>query len=158
MAHKAHKARSFLLTLLAVGIGGFLIWSFARQLFTRAVQGEAKLMMSYVHTLERVYRLEKKDYLYWDEYYGANQKGVDSCLQPESAAELGFLLPGCHREKAAIPRYAYRVVKTEGDRYAIEAKSGSDKLGRSVVCFSPRADEIWQSSQNMDYVLTKSCF
>lgn len=151
------KLRSFLLLFLVPLGTAFLVWVLSRQMFSRAVQGEAKLMMSYVHTLERVYRLETKNYLYWEEYYGSGQAGADNCAQPEGAAELGFLLPGCHREKSAIPRYAYKVVKNSGDRYLIEAKSGSDKSGRSVVCFSSDQSEIWVSSKSMDYILAKPC-
>lgn len=151
------KARSFILVLVVATLGFLLVLVASRQLFTRAVQGEAKLMMSYVHTLERVYRLENHDYVYWDSFYGANQNGVDSCPQPEGAAEIGLLIAACHREGVIPSRYAYRVVKLEPNRYRIEAKSGSDSLGRSVVCFESDQSELWTSSQNMEYALTKSC-
>lgn len=151
------RARTFFLLLGVATVGTLLILVASRQLYTRGVQGEAKLMMSYIHTLERVYKLENSEYVYWDAFYGANAKGVDSCPQPEGAAEVGLLIAGCHRELVAPPRYAYRVLKVEPDRYRIEARSGSDQAGRSVVCFQPEGDELWESSQNMEYLLKKSC-
>ncbi|RZA25370.1 MAG: hypothetical protein EOP10_07035, partial [Proteobacteria bacterium] len=75
----SHKARSLLISLGLVSLGALLVFVLCRQLFIRGVHGEAKLMIGYLHTLERVYRLENKRYEYWDEYYGSNQLGVDSC-------------------------------------------------------------------------------
>ena len=154
-----HKARIMLLFIVLSLIGGSLMYAAYHQLYLRGLEAEAKLMMSYVHTLERVYKLEYRQFMFWDELYGAAQNGEDRCYQPEGAAEVGFFVPGCHREGALVPRYAYRVVKESvGDRYRIEAVSGSDKAGRSFVCFKADQHELWQSSQNLEFTQIVSCW
>ncbi len=152
-----HKLRMLAILMGLVGVFALLVLVASRQLFTRSVRGEAKLMMGYIHTLERVYKLENKRYMLWDKYYGAVLKGEDQCEQPEDAAEVGFLIAGCHREKSLPPRYAYRVLKDAKDHYRVEAKSGSDRQGRSYVCFSEDGNELWESRQNLEYSLVESC-
>ncbi len=152
-----YKVRNAFIVITLFVLGAGLILIFSRQLFSRSVRGEAQLLIGYIHTLERVYRIETKEYAGWDQFYGSNLEGSDHCRQPESAAELGFLVAGCHKEKSNAPRYAYRVMKIGDDRYKVEAKSGSDSQKRSFVCFSPGGEEIWESTQNREINLVKSC-
>ncbi|MBC7532799.1 MAG: hypothetical protein H7318_14600 [Oligoflexus sp.] len=140
-------------------VGIMLMYVAYHQLYQRGLQAEAKLMISYVHTLERVYKLENKTFVFWDEPYGASLQGQDNCAQPDAAAEVGFIIAGCHRDKAPLPRYAYRIVKEPvGDHYMVEASSGSDSHGRSFVCFQPDQQDVWQSSQNLEFNQIESCW
>ncbi len=152
-----HKLRMLTILMGLTGVFALLVFVASRQLYTRSVRGEAKLMMGYIHTLERVYKLENKRYMHWENFYGSILQGADQCEQPEEAAEVGFFIPGCHREKSMPPRYAYRVIQEPNDRYRIEAKSGSDKAGRSFVCFVETGTELWESRQNLEYSLIESC-
>ncbi len=150
--------------LLCLGLGFFLVtlllfYAAFHQLYLRGMQAEAKLMTSYLHTLERVYKIENKRFVYWSEPYGAMQLGVDNCRQPAAAAEVGFTVPGCHREQAPLPRYSFRVLRdATGDRLQVEARSGSDALGRSFVCFDAKGHDLWQSSQNLEFAPIESCW
>lgn len=154
-----HKARILMLISSTGLVGISLMYVAYHQLYLKGLQAEAKLMISYVHTLERVYKLENKHFVFWDEPYGASLHGSDNCVQPEAAAEVGFLIAGCHRDKSPLPRYAYRVLEESvDDRYRVEASSGSDKNGRSFVCFKPDQQDVWQSSQNLEFSQVVSCW
>lgn len=136
-----------------------LIYAFFHQISQSAFQAEAKLMISYLHTLERVYRQENGGYAFFS-WYGAPQTGADHCPQPEGAAALGFFIHGCHQERSMPPRYTYRILDVEAPAeikplppagelpYRIEARSGSDAQQRSLVCFTPEEVELWVSSSN----------
>ncbi|MBC7660599.1 MAG: hypothetical protein H7249_12960 [Chitinophagaceae bacterium] len=154
-----HRTRIALLLISVASVCACLGYTAYHQFYQRGVEAEAKLMMSYAHTLERVYKLENRHFIYWDALYGATENGNDNCLQPEAAAEVGFIVPGCHRASALIPRFAYRIVsESQGERYRIEAVSGSDKAGKSYVCFNSSGHELWQSSQNMEFTQVVSCW
>ncbi len=154
-----HKAR---IALILAGLGTVTLFFLSiayHQLYQRGLEAEAKLMISYAHTLEKVYHLENKSYAYWSSPYGATLEGVDHCEQPDEAAAIGFSVAGCHREGAPIPRYAFHIQKLEGsDQYLIEATGGSDGQGRSLVCFQSRGREVWQSSQNLEFKQIISCW
>lgn len=117
-------------------------------------------MLSYLQTLQRVYRSEHGQYVDFNTYYGAPIQGHDNCEQPMGAAQLGFLLHGCHEIKAPAPRYAYRslILDKPAPAYQLEARSGSDQAGRSLICFNPDGHELWQISQNQQIMPTKSCW
>ncbi len=136
-----------------------LIYVFFHQMSQRAFQAEAKLMISYLHTLEKVYRQEHGAYAAFS-WYGAPQKGEDHCAQPEGAALLGFFIHGCHQERSMPPRYSYRSLDrpSESLPYRLEAKSGSDALKRSLVCFTPDQEEIWVSSSIREIEPVVSCW
>jgi hypothetical protein len=154
-----HKVRLITMLTGCIAAGVLLVYVAFHQLYQNGLQAEAKLMISYVHTLERVYKLDKKNFVFWTEPYGAMLNGRDNCAQPEAAADIGFYISGCHREGAAIPRYAYRILKeSASDRYRIEASSGSDKEGRSFVCFDSDKQNVWQSSQNLEFSQVESCW
>jgi len=154
-----HKARILLLLSSVVSVSVFLFYIAFHNVYLRGMQAEAKLMISHLHTLQRIYKFENKRYQYWLEPYGAGREGADHCEQPEAAAEVGFTIPGCHRERAPLPRYGFRVVKDAmDDRYRIEAISGSDSRGQSFICFDGEGQDVWQSSHNLEFTQTESCW
>ena len=147
----------FLFSVLG-GMVGLLGYVAYHQFYQRGLQAEAKLMMSYVHTLQRVYRLENGRYVAFGPY-GAAHLGQDLCAQPEAAAELGFLLPGCHKKGALPPRYTYTSNLLEGEKqYLLRAESGSDVRGRSFVCFGEDGSEVWESSKNLSFLSVSTCW
>lgn len=149
------------LLLLTLGFGSIvslLGYVAYHQFSLRGMQAEAKLMMSYMHTLQRVYRLEHGSIVGF-ENYGAPLMGRDNCAQPLDAARLGFFLPGCHRKGSMPPRYAYRSMLGErGERYILQAESGSDTQKRSLVCFDAGGTELWESRQSFEFNPLKSCW
>lgn len=160
------KLRRFGLVAFAACVTAPLIYVFYHQLSQSALQAEAKLMVSYLHTLEKVYRQERGSYAYFPAY-GAPQKGQDFCVQPEGAAALGFFVHGCHQAEAMPPRYTYRIIEPEAPEarvpqaelsYQIEARAGSDALGRSLVCFAPQQEELWVSSPRRKIESVLSCW
>lgn len=152
------RMKLFLLCFCFGSIVSFLGYVAYHQLYLRGMQGEAKLMMSYLHTLQRVYRLEHGSFVSFDNY-GAPLRGRDNCAQPLEAARLGFLLPGCHRKGTEPPRYAYRSFFSEkGERYILQAESGSDAQKRSLVCFDKDGLDLWESRQGLDFSPLKSCW
>ncbi len=131
-----------------------------RQLSIRGMQAEARLLLSYMQTLQNVYHIEHGQFARFDQYYGAPILGKDQCQQPEGAARLGFLIHGCHDLKSPAPRYAYRslpLMKPQPD-YRLEAEGGTDSEGRSLICFTPEDRELWVAEQNKDIVAIQSCW
>jgi hypothetical protein len=128
-------------------------------MYKRGLQAEVYIGSSYLHTLQAAYAAEKGRFIGFP-HYGAPQKGVDFCAQPEGAVELGFLISGCHDLRASPPRYTFRVEELESIKpsYRMEAGSGSDSQSRSLVCFDALAEEIWVGSQKKDISLMKSCW
>ena len=123
-------------------------------------QAEAKLMMSYIHTLQTAYSSENGEYIYFDSNYGASIAGADNCVQPPPAEQLGFIIRWCHEEKASPVRYAYKVLKYEVGKktsYLVRAESGSDSQGRSIVCIHPRDSDKWISSPGKPPTNEKTC-
>ncbi len=137
-----------------------LFYAFYHQLYQKGLQAEARLMLSYLHTLQRVYRKEEGGYAAFD-WYGAPLAGADHCMQPIGAAQLGFLIHGCHEAEALPPRYAFRTIVASGGKeapYSLEALSGSDERGRSLVCFQELDHERWESRENQAIEPVKSCW
>lgn len=146
--------------LVLTGLTLPLFYAFFHQLYQRGVQAEARLMLSYLHTLQRVYRREEGAFAAF-EWYGAPVNGQDFCAQPLEAAQLGFMIHGCHEEEAFPPRYAYRsLIRSQGQElsYELEAVSGSDAAGRSLVCFEAQEQERWVSQKNEDLEPLTSCW
>ncbi len=150
----------YAILLIFVCLPGLLLAYFAyHQIYKKGLQAEVHLVTSYIHTLQSAYASEKGSYSTFSNY-GAPQQGQDNCMQPEGAAELGFLIPGCHELRATAPRYTFRAAEAESSRsrYRVEALSGSDALGRSFVCFGDTGQEIWESLQNKEIKPIKSCW
>jgi hypothetical protein len=131
-----------------------------RQLSMRGMQAEARLLLSYMQTLQNVYHIEQGQYARFDKFYGAPIQGKDQCEQPEAAARLGFLIHGCHDLESPAPRYAYRSLPLTrpATNYRLEAEGGTDAQGRSLICFSPDDRELWTLEQNKDIVAIQSCW
>jgi hypothetical protein len=126
----------------------------------RGMQAEARLLLSYMQTLQNVYHIEQGQYARFDRPYGAPLQGEDHCEQPEGAVQLGFILHGCHDLKSPAPRYAYRSLLQTKPRpeYRLEAEGGTDAAGRSLVCFAPKDRELWVAEQNKDLIAIQSCW
>ncbi len=152
----ALRIRMIGLVVLLLSISGPLAYGFYHQLYLNGVQAEARLMFSYLHTLQKVYKLERGNFATFT-HYGAPLLGQDHCEQPLGAAQLGFLLHGCHDETAAPPRYVYQSREIDSG-YILEAQSGSDGLGRSLVCFNPSSAEQLVSLPNSDVQTNESCW
>ena len=147
---------AFLVVLLTLSI----VYPLYNNMSLNGAQAEAKLMMSYIHTLQKAYFSENGDYVYFDSDYGASLTGADNCVQPSQAGKLGFIIRWCHEEKASPIRYAYRVIKQEIQEkpsYTIKAVSGSDSKGRSVVCVHPQDSDVWVSSPGKPHENIRSC-
>jgi hypothetical protein len=131
-----------------------------RQLSIRGMQAEARLLLSYMQTLQNVYHIEQGQYARFDQFYGASLQGKDQCEQPEGAARLGFLIHGCHDLESPAPRYAYRSLPLTKPvmGYRLEAEGGTDAQGRSLICFAPDDRELWVLEQNKDIVAIQSCW
>lgn len=131
-----------------------------RQLSIRGMQAEARLLLTYMQTLQNVYHIEQGQYARFDQFYGAPIQGKDQCEQPEGAARLGFLIHGCHDLKSPAPRYAYRSLPLTKPAltYRLEAEGGTDAQGRSLICFTPVDRELWVLEQNKDIVAIESCW
>ncbi len=140
-------------------LGGLVYVSY-RQLSMRGMQAEARLMLSYMQTLQNVYHIEQSQFAKFETYYGAPTQGNDNCEQPLGAAQLGFLLHGCHDIKSPAPRYAYRSLPKgeSGVSFSLQAIAGSDAQGRSLVCFAAEDREFWVLEQNQDIVAIESCW
>ncbi len=157
---RSHTLQRWIGLSCVCGTLGGLSYVSYRQLSQRGMQAEARLMLSYMQTLQSVYHIEHGQFAKFDQAYGASIQGKDNCEQPVGAAELGFLIHGCHDLKAPAPRYAYRSMLLGGtvQSYRLEAEAGSDERGRSFVCFSPRDRESWTLEQNQEIVSVESCW
>lgn len=147
------------LSFFAASLCGLGYVSF-HQLSLRGMQAEARLLLSYMQTLQNVYHIEQGQYARFDQPYGAPLRGEDHCEQPLGAAQLGFIIHGCHDIRAAAPRYAYRSLPlgTDKNSYRLEAEAGSDAAQRSLVCFTAEEREFWVAEQNKDIIAVQSCW
>lgn len=139
---------------------GVLGYAGFRQLAMRGMQAEARLLLGYMQTLQNAYHIEQGQYAQFLQLYGAPVGGQDHCEQPLGAAQLGFIIHGCHDIKSPAPRYAYRSLQVAQPKpsYRLEAESGSDAAGRSLVCFNPEDREFWVAEQNKDVGAAESCW
>jgi len=154
------NVQGWLILLFTSSTLGGLVYVGYRQLSMRGMQAEARLMLSYMQTLQNVYHIEQGQFAKFEAYYGASIQGKDNCEQPSEAAQLGFLLHGCHDIKSPAPRYAYRSFpKGElGVSFSLQAIAGSDAEGRSLVCFAADDREYWVLEQNQEIVAVESCW
>lgn len=157
MSWLSRNLQVFGLSSLLVAITAPLVYGFYHQLYRKGLQAEARLIFSYVHTLQKVYKMEQGAYANFPAY-GAPEKGLDQCAQPLGAAQLGFLLYGCHDSDSTPPRYAYQSLEASGNSYQLEALGGSDAEGRSLVCFIPSSREELVSTQNSEIKVRVSCW
>ncbi|SMF34505.1 hypothetical protein [Pseudobacteriovorax antillogorgiicola] len=151
-----HTIRYLIIFSLLAVLGGFLGRAMYVTVTVRGLRAEARLMLSYLHTLQKAQRMESDRYMSFDQFYGAPLKGQDNCQQPEGAARLGFLLKWCHSESASPLRYAYRVRETT-DGFIGEAHAGSASDGGSFVCFGFHEEDIWQIDKKRSLSHINSC-
>lgn len=152
--------KAWVIASFVLGVGT-LIYPTYRHFYINGLRAEARIMLTYLHTLEKVYRSESGHYAYFPEYYGANVDGHSFCQQPEGAKTLGFYLRWCHEKEAGREPvlYAYQVLPGVGDQdgYRAAAVSGSDSSGASFVCFGEREVDVWYMDQNRSITHEKSC-
>lgn len=136
--------------LILVGAAVFffaLSIPFYQNLKMKSIRAEAKVMLSYLATLENVYKVEKGSYAYFPAFYGAQMSGEENCSQPEGAKELGFILRKCKKDPRRDGlRYAYRVLREsveDTESFRAEAVSGSDLDGQNFVCAGSKQD-VWK--------------
>ena len=123
---------------------------------TSGLQAEARLMLTYLHTLQRAQSAESGKFIKFEEYYGAPILGKDNCVQPEGAAQLGFTISWCHSDKPSPVNYAYRLLSDSED-FRIQGKSGSDKNSASFVCFGYHENDIWEVRKSRQVERVSSC-
>jgi hypothetical protein len=152
--------RILVLTIILLG-GASLIYGSYYSLRINGLRGEMRLMLSYLHTLEHAAKLEKGEYLFFEQFYGARIDGQDHCQQPPGAARLGFFIRWCHEPQGSVMRYAYRVLPVKRDDQTLGFKaiahSGSDRAGRSFICFFEGQQDIWQMSENRQLTSVRAC-
>ena len=156
---KKYLSWSYFAALVAsLGIAIGLMAAF-RSFVQTGLRAEARLMTSYIATLERAYELENGKYIPFD-LYGAAQDGQTYCNQPEGAARLGFLIRWCAGQKdTEPPRYTYKVETEEKgeNRIRIFAYSGSDKKSQSFVCYGDTESDTWLMGVENQHTHLKDC-
>lgn len=106
------------------------------KMYIESLRTEAKIIIAYILSLEKAYYSEHNKYVYFSEPYGAPIMGSDNCIKPEGAKKLGFTLNWCDKGIDAV-YYAYKVLPSgpKKNELIIVAESGSNKGGKSFVCF-----------------------
>lgn len=133
---------------------------FYQNLHIKSLQAEAKVMLSYMSTLQAAYYTDSGRYLYFTDFYGAQIKGKENCERPEGAKDLGFLLRNCSKDpRAGGLRYAYKVeiVDDRADTYKATALSGSDLSGESFVCGDVDVFDTWSVDPSKEQVHEAFC-
>lgn len=150
--------RNLLALLATVAVLAAITYPIFRHMAVKGLQAEAHLMLSYIHSLESAYYIDRNQYVFFEEYYGSPIKGSENCVQPVGAEQLGFFVRWCHKEKTTPVRYAYRVVPSSSlNQFRAEAYSGSDADDRSFVCFGDDEDDAWQMDEKRQLKRTKEC-
>jgi len=137
--------------MLAIGVAILSISLFAlifgKHMQLNSKRSEARIMLAYLHTLQRGFFLEEGRYKYFSDFYGAPLGGQSQCSRPPGARELGFMLRACERGLTKNElRYAYAVYPKESDEgkaYLAVAISGSDSDGTSKVCARSTQVDKW---------------
>jgi hypothetical protein len=146
---------------ISVGLAGFvlLLVPLYRHLTVTGLEAEAKIMMSYLYSLEMAYHADTGHYTYFDKWYGAPIGGTNHCNQPNGARDLGFSIRWCRGEgKSETIRFSYRVVPhpNEPNGFLIEALSGSDERQMSFVCLT-KGESHWSFDQRKTLKQAKGC-
>ncbi len=158
------KLRGYWMIAGLLLVSGPLFYVLYHHLYQRGQQAEARLILTYLHTLQKVYKQESGSFAYFPSY-GAPQRGQDFCEQPFGAAQLGFAIHACHQAGALPPRYTYQSLEIKeesrgriGPSYKLEARGGSDSQRRSLVCFKANGEELWVSSTIQELEPIESCW
>ncbi len=144
-----HQRRLIVLVLLFAALvtgGGYMA---DQQLRLNGRRAEARLLLSYMATLQSAYYADKNKYVRFDDWYGAPEQGKSRCQRPLGAAELGFVIESCAKADEQVKvRYAYRAPIKESTVFAGEGASGSDELGQSLVCLGETTQDGWRVDQS----------
>lgn len=120
----------------------------------KSLQAEAKVMLSYLASLEIAYHTDNGKYVLFNEYYGAPILGIKNCHRPQGAIDLGFEIKHCQKQiKVKSIKYAYRVSgglnpqtleHTDNNMFIGFAESGSFGNGLNFVCTNSKSKDIWK--------------
>jgi hypothetical protein len=165
MSHKYNQQSGVALKplLIAMGILALMVLiaiPVYQNLKTKSLQAEAKVILSYISTLESAHSADTGEYIFFDEYYGSPMKGKDSCERPKGAVELGFLLRNCSKDPhVGGLRYAYRIEPVEDKNLGFKAVavSGSDLNDGSFVCPGVAVVDKWYTNADKNYVREIAC-
>ncbi len=95
----------------------------------KAKMGEAKSLLTHIHTLEQSYQLDNNAYTGWSSLYGRNGANLN-CTRPNEAKEIGFQIQPC---EGPVPRYGYRVeVPNPTTSFTAKAETGAGTA--NLVC------------------------
>jgi hypothetical protein len=142
------RIKLLILTILTVVLcgGGKVIYD---HFLVNGLRAEARIMLSYVHTLETAYHIESSRFVGFSTPYGASEGEVDNCTQPSGAAELGFILKDCQKSPLARTiRYFYQVEVAQDEvGFTGRASSGVGLDGQSLVCLGTTKKDIFSINQ-----------
>ena len=132
-----------------------LVFPIFHRMNIKALQAEAQLTLTYIASVESLYRIDKGKYV----VYGAQLMGRERCGIPKGAEELGFVLKSCAKDpRNGGIRYAYKVLpNANGDNFQAIAESGSDVTGESFICIGTNRVDIWQSGPEKNLQNTHFC-
>ncbi|MFW7379454.1 MAG: hypothetical protein ACOH5I_11645 [Oligoflexus sp.] len=153
-------AQKILAALIVFLISATLLYGSCYRMQLNGLRAEMRLMLSYIHTLQKSYEVDEGRFSYFEEYYGAQISGKDHCEQPEGAARLGFILHWCHEEQATELRYAYQVIPTvveDESSFLAVAHSGSDVKDRSFICYFSDQIDVWTIDEKKRLQSLRSC-
>ncbi|MGE0171984.1 MAG: hypothetical protein AB7T49_04335 [Oligoflexales bacterium] len=122
------------------------------------LQAEAKIMLSFLHSLEIAHYTESSRYVAFTAY-GAPKNGNDQCMQPAGAEELGFLLKDCQKKQISrTMRYYYEVaLENKGLDFHGRATSGSTEDSQSLICLNSLETDVWSVKVDKDLKQIQSC-
>lgn len=95
----------------------------------KAKMGEAKSLLSHLHTLEQSYQLDNNSYIGWAGVYGRTAAGALNCTRPNEVRALGFKIEPCD---GPVPRYGYSVVNADTSKFEARAQTGDGS--QNLVC------------------------
>lgn len=152
----SRKKLSFIFIFLFLGLLARNVYISS---YIKGLQSEARIMLPYILSLEKIYHSEHGKYVPFIGFYGAPINGKDNCVKPKGADKIGFKLSWCETGYDAL-YFAYSVVRSKDkpEEIIVIAESGSDAKGRSFVCFGKNQKNLLHlSSHNNKIIAKESC-
>jgi prepilin-type N-terminal cleavage/methylation domain-containing protein len=109
----------------------------------KAKMGEAKSLLTHIHTLQQSYHLDNNTYQDFAVVYGRKIDRSLNCTQPPGARSIGFTIEPCVAGDP-VPRYGYQVMGATTAAFSARASTG-DK-GNNLVCPGDR-QQVLQMDQ-----------
>lgn len=117
----------------------------------KAKMGEAKSLLTHIHTLQQSYHLDNNNYVDFTQYGRVATNGVLNCTQPAGAMSLGFRIEPCVVGDP-VPRYGYDSISASTSAFIARAATGD--RGYNLVCPGD-GQQIMQIDQGKRLVATK---